>query len=150
MQYTDGRCTARGRLETDAEGAFRCWAVVPAPVSIPHDGPVGALLQRLGRSPMRPAHLHLRVRAPGLRPLVTQLFPAADEHLDADPVHAARPSLARTFARRPPGSPTPDGRVLPPGSSWSNVRFDIVLAPEGARRAARTPRPQHHPSTTEP
>ncbi len=37
-----------------------------------------------GRYPGRPPHLHVRVTAPGHRPLVTQLYPAPGQaHLDA-------------------------------------------------------------------
>ncbi|MER6791872.1 hypothetical protein [Amycolatopsis mediterranei] len=36
---------------------------------MPHDGPVGALLDAAGRSPMRAAHLHFKVSAPGNAPL---------------------------------------------------------------------------------
>jgi hydroxyquinol 1,2-dioxygenase len=31
---------------------------------------------------------------------------------------------------QPPGTPTPDGRDLG-DATWSRVRFDIVLAPDG-------------------
>lgn len=34
---------------------------------------------RPGRYPPRPVHLHVRVTAPGHRPLVTQLYPQPDE-----------------------------------------------------------------------
>lgn len=38
-----------------------------------------------GRYPGRPPHLHVRVTAPGHKPLVTQLYPAPRQtHIDAD------------------------------------------------------------------
>ncbi|MBI4256266.1 MAG: intradiol ring-cleavage dioxygenase, partial [Candidatus Rokubacteria bacterium] len=38
-----------------------------------------------GRYPGRPPHLHVRVTAPGHKPLVTQLYPAAGQtQIEAD------------------------------------------------------------------
>ena len=42
-------------------GEFRFWALTPVPYPIPHDGPVGQLLEATGRSPMRAPHLHFLV-----------------------------------------------------------------------------------------
>jgi hydroxyquinol 1,2-dioxygenase len=129
VQYGDGRSAARGHLVTDDEGRYAFWAVTPTPYPIPHDGPVGAMLQAVGRSPMRTAHLHFMVTAPGLRRLVTHIFVAGDELLDTDAVFGVKQSLVKVFDRHDPGTPTPDGRPLE-ARSWSSVRFDIVLAPE--------------------
>ena len=54
---------------------------------------MGELLAAAGRSPLRPAHLHLRVTAPGVRTLVTHVFPAGGAHLDSDAVFGVRESL---------------------------------------------------------
>ncbi|BBH69746.1 6-chlorohydroxyquinol-1,2-dioxygenase [Actinoplanes sp. OR16] len=128
VQYGDDRVAARGHLVTDAAGGFRFWAITPTPYPIPHDGPVGRLLAATGRSPMRASHLHFLVTAPGLRTLVTHIFVRGDALLDSDSVFGVRDSLVKDFARRPPDRPTPDGRDLG-GRPWSQVRFDIVLAP---------------------
>ncbi|GIE28066.1 6-chlorohydroxyquinol-1,2-dioxygenase [Actinoplanes italicus] len=128
VQYGDSRVAARGRLRTGPDGAYRFWAITPTPYPIPHDGPVGRLLDATGRSPMRASHLHFMVEAPGLRTLVTHIFVRGDSRLAADSVFGVRDSLVRDFHPQPAGTPTPDGRDL--GSrSWSRVRFDIVLAP---------------------
>ncbi|MGW2823701.1 intradiol ring-cleavage dioxygenase [Streptomyces sp. NPDC001443] len=129
-QYGDDRLAARAHLFTDADGGYRFWALTPTPYPIPHDGPVGRLLAATGRSPMRASHLHFMVGAPGLRTLVTHIFVRGDELLDRDAVFGVKESLVKDFDPRPPGTPTPDGRDLR-GRSWSRVRFDIVLAPEG-------------------
>jgi hydroxyquinol 1,2-dioxygenase len=128
VQYDDGRTAARGHLSTDEEGRYAFWAITPTPYPIPHDGPVGAMLAAVGRSPMRTAHLHVMVTAPGLRRLVTHVFVAGDELLGTDAVFGVKESLVRDFERQGPGVPTPDGRDLE-GRGWSRVRFDIVLAP---------------------
>lgn len=129
VQYGDGRTAARGHLFSDEEGGYRFWAITPTPYPIPHDGPVGRLLEATGRSPMRAAHLHFLVRAPGYRTLVTHIFVRGDELLGSDAVFGVKDSLVRDFDRQPPGSRTPDERVV--DGSWSRTAFDIVLAPAG-------------------
>jgi hydroxyquinol 1,2-dioxygenase len=120
----------RGHLFADAQGRYAFWGVTPTPYPIPHDGPVGALLAAVSRSPMRAAHLHFMVSAPGLRTVVTHIFVEGDELLDRDSVFGVKDSLVKVFQAQPAGAPTPDGRDLG-NQTWSRVRFDIVLAPAG-------------------
>lgn len=127
VQYGDGRTAGRAHLFTEADGGYRFWGVTPTPYPIPHDGPVGALLAASGRSPLRAAHLHFMVTAPGLRTLVTHIFVRGDELLDADSVFGVKDSLVMDFEELPAGTPTPDGRTV--DGTWSRTRFDIVLAP---------------------
>ncbi len=132
VQYDGERTAARGRLVADAQGAFRFWALTPVPYPIPHDGPVGALLAATARSPMRAPHLHFLVQAPGRRTLITHIFVAGEALRTAgDAVFGVRESLVREFLRQAPGTPTPDSRELG-DRAWTRVRFDIVLAPDGA------------------
>lgn len=128
VQYPDGRVAGRAHLLTDTDGTYRFWGLTPTSYPIPHDGPVGALLASTGRSPIRAAHLHFRVTAPGLRTLVTHIFVRGNEFLATDTVFGVRESLIRDFVRQPAGTSTPDGRDLG-DRSWTRVRFDIVLAP---------------------
>lgn len=125
------RTAARGRLRADAGGGFRFWALTPVPYPIPHDGPVGRLLDATRRSPMRAPHLHFMVSAGGCRTLITHIFVAGDALRRGDAVFGVKESLVREFERRLAGTPTPDGRELGE-RSWTRVRFDIVLAPAGA------------------
>jgi len=131
VQYGDGRTAARGHLVTDDRGRYQFWALTPTPYPIPHDGPVGKLLEAVGRSPMRASHLHFKVTADGKRTLVTHIFVRGDELLSHDAVFGVRESLAMDFQQHPAGSPTHDGRPLG-DSTWSSVRFDIVLAPRAS------------------
>ncbi|CQR59865.1 intradiol ring-cleavage dioxygenase [Streptomyces leeuwenhoekii] len=131
VQYGDGRVAARAHLFSEADGGYRFWGVTPTPYPIPYDGPVGKMLEATGRSPMRASHLHFMVEAPGCRTLVTHIFVRGDELLDSDTVFGVKESLIKDFERRPPGTPTPDGRVV--DGTWTKVRFDIVLAPADAR-----------------
>lgn len=130
VQYDDGRTAARAHLFTDAAGEYRFWGLTPTPYPIPHDGPVGRMLQATGRSPMRASHLHFMVTAPGLRRLVTHIFVRDDEIGWKDTVFGVKDSLIKDFVRHPAGTPTPDGRLIE--REWTEVRFDIVLAPESA------------------
>lgn len=131
VQYVDERTAARGHLFSDDDGRYTFWALTPTPYPIPHDGPVGKMLEAVGRSPMRAPHLHFMVTAPGCRRLVTHIFVKGDPLLDRDSVFGVKASLVREFIVHEDGSPTPDGRDLQ-GGSWSQVRFDIVLAPASA------------------
>ena len=125
VQYPDGRTGGRGWLRSSPEGEYRFWSVRPAPYPIPDDGPVGDLLTAAGRGPMRPAHLHFKVEAPGYRTLITHIFVAGGPYLDRDAVFGVKESLITDFAEHPPGT-GPDGRAL--GGPWTSVEFDIVLA----------------------
>lgn len=70
VQYSDGRVAGRAYLHTDEFGRYQFWGLTPVPYSIPDDGPVGKMLQSVGRSPVRTAHLHFMVTAPSKRTLV--------------------------------------------------------------------------------
>lgn len=130
VQYDDGRRAARAHLFTDDQGGYRFWGLTPTPYPIPDDGPVGKMLTAVGRSPYRASHLHFMVTSHGHRRLVTHIFPTGDPIGRKDTVFGVKDSLIKDFAQQPAGAPTPDGRVL--DTTWSRVRFDIVLAPIGA------------------
>jgi len=128
VQYDDDRVAARAHLFTDEQGRYSFWGITPTPYPIPHDGPVGQMLDAVGRSPMRASHLHFMVTAPGCRTLVTHIFVRGDELLDRDSVFGVKESLVKDFLQQPAGTTTPDGRQMH-GRTWSQARFDIVLAP---------------------
>ncbi|HEX6355970.1 intradiol ring-cleavage dioxygenase [Actinophytocola sp.] len=127
VQYDDDRVAARAHLHTNDDGRYFFWAITPTPYPIPHDGPVGDLLAAVGRSPMRASHLHFLVRHPDHRPLITHIFVRGDELLDSDAVFGVKDSLVKDFEQHAAGTPTPDGRVI--DGTWSQARFDIMLAP---------------------
>ena len=129
VQYTDGRVAARAHLFSDADGKYSFWGLTPTPYPIPHDGPVGKMLEATGRSPMRASHLHFMVTAPHKRKLVTHIFVEGDELLKSDSVFGVKQSLVKKFRLQTADVATPNGRDLN-GNPWSRVEFDIVLAPE--------------------
>jgi hydroxyquinol 1,2-dioxygenase len=131
VQYTDGRTAGRAHLYSDENGSYRFWGLTPTPYPIPHDGPVGKMLEAVHRSPVRASHLHFMVTAENLRTLVTHIFVEGDPQIETgDSVFGVKDSLIKRFEEHTPRTPTPDGRDLG-GTSWARTRFDIVLAPEG-------------------
>ncbi|KAJ5101423.1 hypothetical protein NUU61_003645 [Penicillium alfredii] len=83
----------RGVLHSDVDGRFFFQAIVPVPYPIPMDGPVGKMLQRLGRHPNRPGHVHFMLDKPGFDLLVTALYPRGDPYETSDPVFGVKESL---------------------------------------------------------
>ncbi|BCW35885.1 6-chlorohydroxyquinol-1,2-dioxygenase [Arthrobacter sp. StoSoilA2] len=129
VQYTDHRVAGRAHLNADQDGKYAFWGLTPTPYPIPHDGPVGKMLEAARRSPVRASHLHFMVTAEGLRPLVTHIFVQGDPQIEiGDSVFGVKDSLIKKFETQPPGTPTPDGRDVN-NQSWARTRFDIVLAP---------------------
>lgn len=103
-----------GKVHTAADGSYRFRTVKPVSYAVPVDGPVGQLLDKLGRHPYRPAHIHFIVSAPGYKPVVTQLFTEGDEYLESDAVFGVKNSLVVDFQHD--------------GSAWT-VDYDFVLEP---------------------
>ena len=79
----------------DATGRYAFTTVLPAPYTIPMDGPVGTLFTAMGRPPWRPAHYHFIVRAPGHKSIVTELFFDHDPLVESDAVFGVRGDLVR-------------------------------------------------------
>lgn len=129
VQYTDNRVAGRAHLFADEQGKYAFWGLTPTPYPIPHDGPVGKMLEAAGRSPVRASHLHFMVTAPGLRTLVTHIFVEGDPQIAiGDSVFGVKDSLIKKFEPQATGTPTPDGRDLG-NKTWARSRFDVVLAP---------------------
>ena len=119
----------RGVFRSGVDGAFWFKTVKPAPYPIPDDGPVGDLLRATGRHPMRPAHIHFMVRAPGYETLITHIFVESDPYLETDAVFGVKESLVFEFAFNHSES---DAIKFGVGAPFVDVAFDIVLAPSEA------------------
>ncbi len=113
----EASASLRARFRTDGEGRFHFWTLLPTSYPVPDDGPVGDLLRATGRHPMRPAHVHFMIAAPGHETLVTHVFVAGDPYLDSDAVFGVKQALIAEFARAPEGH-----RVL---------NYDFALKPLG-------------------
>jgi catechol 1,2-dioxygenase len=83
----------RGTFIADSEGHFQINTVQPAPYQIPTDGACGQLIAAAGWHAWRPAHLHLKVSAPGHQLLTTQLYFPGDPHNEDDIATAVKPEL---------------------------------------------------------
>jgi hydroxyquinol 1,2-dioxygenase len=116
----------RARFITDAKGRFGFRSIVPSSYPIPHDGPVGELLEATKRHPMRPAHIHFKIAAPGHETLVTHLFIPGDPWLESDAVFGVKESLIATLSDRQGGT-YPDGGAAP--TSWKHLAHDFGLKP---------------------
>jgi catechol 1,2-dioxygenase len=93
IEEDPGKRNLRGTFHTAADGRYRFTTVRPVDYTIPDDGPVGAMLRAGGRVSWRPAHLHLKVSAPGYKTLVTHVFDAGSKWLARDAVFGVRQSI---------------------------------------------------------
>lgn len=113
----------RGLFTADTDGRYWFRTVRPSSYPVPTDGPVGDLLTAMGRHPMRPAHLHIKVAAPGHRPLTTHVFLDGDPYLDSDAAFAVHEALVV------PVTPLPEQEAaqFTLDGDWSQLTFDIRL-----------------------
>jgi hydroxyquinol 1,2-dioxygenase len=126
MQMADAGMRARGRMRTDKEGRYWFWSIRPTYYPVPTDGPVGRMLDRMGRHPNRPGHIHMIVSAPGHQPVTTHLFVANSPFLDSDAVFGVRDSLIVEYERHDPGT-APDGRKM--NKPYHVAHYDFRLVP---------------------
>jgi catechol 1,2-dioxygenase len=104
----------RGTVVADDQGTFKIHTIEPAPYQIPTDGSCGKLIAAAGWHAWRPAHLHLKVSAPGHQLITTQLYFKGGEHVGDDIASAVKPELILD-----PG-PASDG-------NGHEVTYDFVL-----------------------
>ena len=100
-----------GLQTTGPDGRYGFTTVRPVSYTVPTDGPVGQILDATGRHPWRPSHLHYIVKAPGFRPLVTEVFPDDDPYLDQDTVFGVRGDLVMKYVECP-AADFPDGYAI--------------------------------------
>jgi len=115
---------ARGRIRTDAAGCYWFRSIKPTFYPVPSDGPVGAMLRKMGRHPYRPGHIHMIVSADGYAPVTTHLFVADSPYLDSDAVFGMKESLVARFERHPAGV-APDGAQI--DTPFYTVHYDFRL-----------------------
>jgi len=120
---------ARGKIRTDEQGRYWFRSIRPTYYPVPTDGPVGAMLRKMGRHPNRPGHIHMIVSAPGHEPITTHLFVADSPYLDSDAVFGMKESLVAKFNKHPAGK-APTGENM--DVQFYTVEYDFKL-----RRAAK-------------
>ncbi|MDE2606334.1 MAG: hydroxyquinol 1,2-dioxygenase [Burkholderiales bacterium] len=116
----------RAQFRTDQDGNYRFWSIKPTFYPVPGDGPVGRMLDKMGRHLNRPGHMHMMLNAPGHERLITHIFVKDSPYLDSDAVFGVRNSLIVDFPRHPPGR-APDGRVLE--QPYYTAHYDFRLVP---------------------
>ncbi|WP_170474100.1 intradiol ring-cleavage dioxygenase [Ruegeria arenilitoris] len=116
----------RGVFRTGSDGSYWFKAVKPKHYSIPTDGPVGKLLEDLGRHPYRPAHLHYILSKDGFDDVTTHIFDPNDPYIDSDSVFGVKESLIADF--RKIDDPQKLNELEFTGSFYWDVEFDFVLA----------------------
>ena len=118
------RMQSRGKIATDTEGCYGFRTVKPVSYPIPTDGPVGKMLNGMGRHPYRPAHIHAIVSAPGFEPVTTHVFVKGDPYLQSDAVFGVKNSLITDFVKRE--GTAPDGTKS--NTPFWQAHYDFVLA----------------------
>ncbi|HEX2247781.1 MAG TPA: catechol 1,2-dioxygenase [Arthrobacter sp.] len=106
----------RATVVADQNGNYRIHTMQPAPYQIPTDGSCGKLIAAAGWHAWRPAHLHLKISAPGHQLITSQLYFAGDEHVGDDIASAVKPELIL--------DPTPRSE------GGREVTYNFVLDPE--------------------
>src|ERR1700693_3452083 len=107
----------RARFRTDADGRYEFRTVKPSSYPVPSDGPVGRMLNALGRHPYRPAHIHFIISATGYRPLVTALYIDGDKYIDSDVVFGSREQLVVKYRRSS-------------SANIDSIKYKFVIEPE--------------------
>ncbi|CAN5318381.1 intradiol ring-cleavage dioxygenase [soil metagenome] len=118
--------SSRARFITDADGRLSFRTILPCSYPIPTDGPVGQLILQTNRHPMRPAHVHFLVDAPGHEPLVTHVFIEGDPYLDSDVVFGVKNELVSTIEKHNGGT-MPDG--TPVSGPWHLMTYNFRMKP---------------------
>jgi len=119
----------RAQFRTDGDGNYRFWSIKPTFYPVPGDGPVGRMLDKMGRHLNRPGHMHMMLTAPGHERLITHLFVKDSPYLDSDAVFGVRNSLIVDFPRHAPGR-APDGRTM--DQPYYTAKYDFRLVPSAA------------------
>ncbi len=108
----------RGVFTTGPDGRYWFEGIKPVSYPIPDDGPVGQLLNGLGRHPYRPAHMHFIVSADGYDQITTHTFVAGDAYLQSDAVFGVKETLIAAF------EPVQHGKT-----KWRSA-FNFVMSPK--------------------
>ncbi len=118
--------SSRARFITDSDGRFFFRTILPCSYPVPTDGPVGEMILQTRRHPMRPAHVHFLVNAPGYEPLITHVFIEGDKYLDSDVVFGVKDELIANVEKRTDPL-MPDGKPAP--ASWHFMTYEFRLKP---------------------
>jgi hydroxyquinol 1,2-dioxygenase len=135
VQEPNAEFELRGRVKANAKGEYAFKSYKPKFYGVPTDGPVGDLLRAMSRHPMRPAHMHAIVSAPGYEPVITHVFVEGDPYLDSDAVFAVKDSLIGSY--RKVDSPE-EAKKLGMPNPFLKLEWNFHLAPDTGVKARKT------------
>jgi catechol 1,2-dioxygenase len=124
----------RGCFYSSEDGRFELKTILPPPYEIPKNGPTGRVLSALGRHFFRPAHLHVKVRAPGYDDLTSQIYFQGGEYLDSDVANAVREGLVVALNRHDRASDMEAHHVSKP---YYDLEYDFALQAKGGHGGSR-------------
>jgi hydroxyquinol 1,2-dioxygenase len=119
---------SRARFVTDSDGRFFFRTILPCSYPIPTDGPVGEMILQTGRHPMRPAHVHFLINAPGYEPLITHVFIDGDKYIDSDVVFGVKDELIAKVEKRSDATMPDGGKAEAP---WHLMTYEFRVKPGG-------------------
>lgn len=122
----------RGQFTTAGDGRYWFRSIKPSSYPIPSDGTVGSMLSALGRHPMRPAHVHFIVTAPGYESVTTHVFVEGDPYLESDAVFGVKESLIIPFTRHDDAAAA---ERLGLGNPFYTAEYDFVLVRAAVAKA---------------
>ena len=134
IQDPNAEFELRGRVNCNAKGEYAFKTYKPTFYGVPVDGPVGDLLRAMERHPMRPAHMHAIVSAPGYQQVITHVFVEGDPYIDSDAVFAVKDSLIAKFRKVDSAE---EAKKISMPSPFLRLDFDFKLAPEAGIKARK-------------
>src|SRR5207244_2753543 len=99
------------------------------------DGPVGEMVKKTGNHPMRPAHMHAIVSAPGYQQVITHVFVDGDPYIDSDAVFAVKDSLIGKYRKV---DSQEEAKKLGMPNPFLRLDWDFKLASAGAGKMRQT------------
>src|SRR5207237_7754343 len=124
----------RGRVKTNTDGRYAFKTYKPVFYGVPTDGPVGDLLRAMNRHPMRPAHMHAIVSAPGYQQVITHVFVDGDPYIDSDAVFAVKDSLVAKYQSV---NDAALAKKLGMSNPFLKLAWDFHLAPEAGSKSRK-------------
>jgi len=129
--YATEGAVSRARFITDNDGRIFFRTILPCSYPIPTDGPVGEMIMQTRRHPMRPAHIHFLVNAPGHEPLITHVFIEGDKYIDSDVVFGVKDELIAKVEKRSSDATMPDGKKA--NGPWHLMTYEFRVKPGGGQ-----------------
>jgi hydroxyquinol 1,2-dioxygenase len=135
VQEAEAEFELRGRVKANAKGEYAFKSYKPKFYGVPTDGPVGDLLRAMSRHPMRPAHMHAIVSAPGFEQVITHVFVEGDPYLDSDAVFAVKDSLIGKYRKVDSAD---EAKKLGLPNPFLRLEWDFHLSPDTGVKARKT------------